>query len=426
MFALILALFLQDDRVVVISVDGLRPEFYTSDEFEAPTLKALAKEGVHAKGVEGVYPSVTYASHASIVTGVRPAKHGIYGNTKFGENGGTPEWYWDSKDLQARTLWQVAREKGLTVAITYWPSSVGADVNWIVPERWAVFKGESTPDLMMKHSTPGLLLELAKANGMPNLTEASKRKDIIDEYISGAAAYVLKTYQPRLLFVHLIQVDDAQHAHGRDAKEVKEALKRMDANIAKIRKAAPDGTIFAIVGDHGFQDVEREVAPNTLLVKAGLIELEEKKVVSWKALAHSQTGSMAVYAKDADSAAKAKEVLEAGAISDGKRLYTVIDRKQLDELGYNPRAAFALEAEEGIAFTGTTSGNLLAGKAGSKGQHGYLPTKKKLHTGFILSGGGVQPGVIETMRLIDIAPTLARFLGLEMKDVDGRVLEIRR
>lgn len=421
---LILAALQDEPRVVIVSIDGLRPEFYLSEDYDAPTIRGMAMGGAHAKGVEGVYPSVTYASHATIVTGVRPARHGIYGNTKMGENGGTPEWYWETKDLKARTLWQAAREKDLKVAITYWPSTVGADVNWVVPERWSISKDHTTADLLMKHSTPGLIPELVKALGLPDLSD--KRKDLIDEFISGAAAYVLKTHKPNLLFVHLIQVDDAQHKYGRDAKEVKEALQRMDKNIAKIVKAAPEGTIFAIVGDHGFFDVDREVAPNTLLAEAGLIELEDRKVKSWKAIGHTQTGSMAVYAKDEGAAKRAKEVLEAGAVVDGKRHFTVIDRKRLDELGYNPSAAFAIEAEEGVALIGAASGKLLAGKPGSKGQHGYLPTHPKLHTGFILSGGGIRATAIEKMRLVDIAPTIAKILGIEMKDVEGSALDLSK
>jgi hypothetical protein len=62
--------------------------------------------------------------------------------------------------------------------------------------------------------------------------------------------------------------------------------------------------------------------------------------------------------------------------------------------------------------------------SGSGGQHGYLPSHPRMPTGFIAAGAGVQAGVtLERMRLIDVAPTAARLLGIEVPPVEGRVLE---
>jgi arylsulfatase A-like enzyme len=42
---------------------------------------------------------------------------------------------------------------------------------------------------------------------------------------------------------------------------------------------------------------------------------------------------------------------------------------------------------------------------------------------FIIAGNGIKSGArLEYARLIDIAPTIARLLGLEMKTARGRVL----
>ena len=43
---------------------------------------------------------------------------------------------------------------------------------------------------------------------------------------------------------------------------------------------------------------------------------------------------------------------------------------------------------------------------------------------FFAFGPDIEPGVVvERANLVDEAPTFARALGLEMKDVDGRVVE---
>ena len=39
------------DHVLLISIDGLRPDFYLDSKYEAPTLRRLATRGAHAGGV---------------------------------------------------------------------------------------------------------------------------------------------------------------------------------------------------------------------------------------------------------------------------------------------------------------------------------------------------------------------------------------
>ena len=68
-------------HVIIVSIDGLRPEFYLDEAWAAPELRALVQAGSHARAAEGVFPTVTYPNHATIVTGVRPARHGVFTNT---------------------------------------------------------------------------------------------------------------------------------------------------------------------------------------------------------------------------------------------------------------------------------------------------------------------------------------------------------
>src|SRR5829696_5577201 len=70
-------------RVVMISIDGLMPETYLDPDrlgLRVPTLRALHARGAFARGVESVFPTVTYPSHTTIVTGVPPSVHGIVTN----------------------------------------------------------------------------------------------------------------------------------------------------------------------------------------------------------------------------------------------------------------------------------------------------------------------------------------------------------
>lgn len=402
------------EHVVVVSIDGLRPEFYLGD-FDAPTLRAVAS-GFHAGSVESVYPSSTYPAHATIVTGVLPARHGIGANTTWTEQGSTRDWYWYAKDLKARTLWQAAREKHLKVALTYWPTSVGAAADLVLGEIWDP-EGRETVKRLTSSATPGLLGELALAVGVPQEKIAEDRT-AIDAFVSRAAAYIFRKHKPNLQFVHLLNVDEVQHKQGPRSPAVKDAVRVQDENVARIRKAIQESgvgarTALLIVGDHGFTSIERNVGPNNLFRDAGLLEEEGGRIKSWRAITRSSGGSASVYVKNPGDLPRVLEVLRAGAES----RYRVLERPELDALGYNPDAALALEPGDGWAITE----RLGPSTPTVKGNHGQLPTRPGLETGFLAEGAGIRPGSsVERMRLLDVAPVVAALLGLEMPGLEGR------
>ena len=84
-----------------------------------------------------------------------------------------------------------------------------------------------------------------------------------------------------------------------------------------------------------------------------------------------------------------------------------------------------LSAKDGYSFSGTAAGDDVISSSGSpKGSHGYLPTHPLMYGSFIASGAGIKKGVkLGDISNMDVAPTIAAVLGLEMKDVDGRVLK---
>ena len=60
-----------------------------------------------------------------------------------------------------------------------------------------------------------------------------------------------------------------------------------------------------------------------------------------------------------------------------------------------------------------------------KADHGYSPFKANYQTIFAASGPNIKTNLnIEQMSLVDIAPTLAKLLDLDLKDYDGQVLDI--
>src|SRR5580692_7186599 len=138
---------LAQPSLLVISLDGMRPDYVLkADEhgLKIPHLRRMLAEGAHATGVRGVLPTVTYPSHTTIMTGVWPAKHGIYVNTTFdplGKNLGG--WYWYAEDLKVPTLWEAAAKAGYVVGSVSWPVTVGArGISWLIPEYWRASNAE--------------------------------------------------------------------------------------------------------------------------------------------------------------------------------------------------------------------------------------------------------------------------------------------
>src|SRR5215467_9400269 len=126
--------------LVMVSVDGMKPEYVTHADAhgaKVPNLRRMMHEGAFAEGVEGVVPTVTYPSHTTLVTGVWPAKHGIFANTLFDPlEKGHQAWYWYAEDIKVPTLWDTMREAERTTASVQWPVTVGAKITWDIPELW--------------------------------------------------------------------------------------------------------------------------------------------------------------------------------------------------------------------------------------------------------------------------------------------------
>jgi len=406
-------------HLVIVSIDGLRPEFYLDPAFPAPELRALAARGAVARAVEPVFPSVTYPNHATIVTGVRPVRHGIAFNTRFEPIGERGRWYEEAADLKAPPLWEWARAAGRTTASVSWPATLGARIDHLLAERDYYMRREPL-DLLRAASTPGLF---ALTGVEP---ESGMFKDVPrwDEFLTRTAAALIREARPNLLLLHLVQTDVFQHRGGRDGAEVKPGLSRIDAHVgqlvAALRTAGiADRATLLITGDHGFEDYERSVSPNEVLARAGLRGCPAPGP-DWRATAHVSGAAAGVFVNP-PSDAEALRLAEAALRAAAPGRFTVLTRRELDQLGAMPGVALGLEAAPGFTIDGTCRRGTTHAARG--GMHGYLPSRPMMATGLVLAGAGVRTGVVvERARLIDVAPTAAHLLGLKPPPVEGRVL----
>lgn len=406
------------NHVILISIDGLSGGIFKDTVYQIPNLKSIHKNGGYACNLSSVFPSYTYPSHAAMLTGTLPARSKICYNNKPNSN----EWYWFTKDIQVPTLWQALKRNGLTSAAIQWPVSVDTNINWNIPEIWDVDHPEDRITVSRKYATEGLVEEVeANATGKLDSTNMNELYLSLDSNSAKAAAYIFKKYKPNLLAVHFACVDGAQHEHGLSHEKVKLALENADRSIGYILKAieesgVKDSTTILIVGDHGFANIHTVIRPNIWLKQ---FNPDEK---SPKVYFRAAGGSAFLYIRDKKDSALVQEVKQILENVDEQQYFAVYDRKKLNVLGADSAAILALAAKPGYVFSGGTQRSITEQTSG--GHHGYDPNFPEMYTGFIAAGRGINNGaIIKEMCVTDIAPLIAKLLGIEFKCPDGKLPE---
>lgn len=416
-------------HVVLITIDGLRPEFYMDPAWGMVNLNMMTHDGAYAEGVNSVFPSATLPAHTTLVTGVSPARHGIYYNSPFSPERTSDEWYWYYNAITSPTLWQAVNDAGMQTASVNWPVTVGAPIDYNVP----VIKKKDVPQLevTIPYFTPkGLFEKIEKeATGRLTNTDFSIEGDYLvqDQTMARIGAYLIREYKPNFITIHLSAVDHFEHEEGRDGRMVRRAVSGVDRDLRTIvesieRAGIRDSTTIIVTGDHGHVNNNTLIAPNVWLSKAGLIT--DLKEGVWKAQFKTAGGSAFLHLKDPSDSKTLKQVMEIiSALPDkDKSLFHIVNKETLNAIGGDPHAAIALTATSGIGFSGSITGEVFLPAKGST--HGHLPNFKEIQTGFVAFGAGIQKGkVIKEMNLTDIAPVIAYLLGINFQNAEGTLVK---
>jgi len=403
-------------HVLVISVDGMGSSYYMQPAagLKIPNIRRLMAGGSFAEVVEGVYPTLTYPSHTTIVTGRRPAEHGIYTNLSSRQPGKNPDdWFWFAKAIKAVTLWEEARAHHMTSAAVAWPVTVGAAIDWDVPEIWNPSKGQvSDASYVFRFVNPMTVIELAWAMGIP------QRGSEDDANRTKAASYFLTRHQPNLILLHLEALDAAEHHFGPHSPQANAALERADAHIGEMLSAVKQAgleisTDVVVLSDHGCLPVDRAVQPNVLLARAGLLTTGPKgKIAGGRITTVVNDGSFFIYwPQGSDFGAEVDSALK--PLSDEGLVQAAFGQQALREMGADPEVRLALEAPAGVRYTAEASGLLVRPLGREEGTHGFLPSRPGLESSFIAWGPDIRSGVdLHRIQLTEIAPTILRAMGI--------------
>ena len=86
---------------------------------------------------------------------------------------------------------------------------------------------------------------------------------------------------------------------------------------------------------------------------------------------------------------------------------------------------YVLEARPGWYFVPEVEGEVIApAEENFRATHGYHPDHPGYSSPFMATGAGIRTGIqLESFRIVDLGPTLAALLGLQLPEAEGTVLK---
>lgn len=198
-------------HVVVISIDGLRPDAIEASG--ARNLLRMMQEGAYSLRARTIMPSRTLPSHTSMLTGVQPEVHGITWNDEQVEAQGR---------VRVATVFDMADSAHLQTAAFFGKAKFRHLIHSDAPDEVEAPRGS----------------EVVLA---PRITQ-----DVIQ---------YLRYNRPDLLFVHIPDPDIAGHSAGWMTLPYRWAVRRADAAVEQIRRAAVKAygsdVVIIVTADHG-------------------------------------------------------------------------------------------------------------------------------------------------------------------------------
>jgi predicted AlkP superfamily phosphohydrolase/phosphomutase len=223
---------------------------------------------------------------------------------------------------------------------------------------------------------------------------------------------------------------------------LEEVYRTCDEFIGLLMARRPADALIALVSDHGVEGTERSVAINTALERAGLLTLDRSGRVDLKKTKalYPATNNGYILINGVErregivKPGERAEVVDAvrralGRIRDRERrvVTAVIDVAAESEalgIGGEGGGDLYLDLLSGYDFDARLRLSELVSRQEPSGAHGFNPIRRTMRTFLALNGPGVAAGKqLDSVRVIDVAPTLAHLLGLTPpRQANGRIL----
>jgi predicted AlkP superfamily pyrophosphatase or phosphodiesterase len=377
--------------VVLISIDGWRWDY--AERFAPPALTALAAGGVRAEGLIPPFPSKTFPSHYTIVTGLRPSRHGIVSNTMVApdvpgrfaisnrEALADPRWW------HGEPIWNTAQRQGLIAASMFWPGSETL-IDGGRPRYWRPY--------------------------VDDLPHAERVQQVVDWL------RLPTRDRPALVTVYFSDVDTAGHTFGPDSAEVRDAALGVDRSIGTLVAAInelrlPAGVTYVVVSDHGMAAIslDRLIVLDDYLDPATVEIIDSGPVLGLRprdgnverayAALRDRHPHLAVY-RNADIPA----------------VYGLAGHPRVPPVVGIADEGWSVATRQDIARW-TAPGGRAPG-----GNHGYASATRSMHGLFVASGPNIARGrIVPAFDSVHVYELLAALLGVQPAPNDGEAAVTR-
>jgi predicted AlkP superfamily pyrophosphatase or phosphodiesterase len=369
------------DPVILVSIDGFRADYL--DRGLTPTLASLATDGIRADALKPAFPTLTFPNHYTLVTGLYPDHHGIVNNRMIDPASGKQFVYKDAQTIAdpawwgGEPIWVSVEKQGRHSATMFWPGSDVA-IEGVRPSHWLHFDGTLPADQRVDQ-----LLRWTDLRGAE---------------------------RPVFYTLYLDQVDHAGHDFGPDSTEVNQAMREIDAALARLvaglkQRGQFERTNFVIVSDHGMTATSRD----RLIFLDDLVSAADADVVTYGILA-------GLNPKPARADAVDHAILAEHA---HMRCWRKTDVPARLHYGTNARIpALLCLADDGWVITSHESERTRTHF--SVGEHGYDNDDPAMRALFVARGPAFKKGLrVAEFDNVDVYPLLAHLLAITPAANDG-------
>ena len=370
----------QRHATILISIDGFRPDYL--DRGVTPVLAALAAQGVRGS-MRPAFPTKTFPNHYTLVTGLRPDRHGVVDNTmedpvqpgvtfRMSNQAAVRDGRWWNG---AEPIWVTAERAGIRSGTMFWPGSE-AEIRGVRPSYVMPFN-----------------------QAMPS----SARVDQVLVWLD-----LPVDRRPGFATLYFDIVDTAGHNFGPDAPEVNAALGEVDAALGRLvagLKARGLVANLVVVADHGMA----AVSPARRVYLDDLVERAAFRVISGGAFVTVAP----IPGREADVTR---------ALSGRHAHATCWARQNIPKryhYGRNPRVA-PIVCLPDIGWTLSTRD--FRSPRPEMGAHGFDPSEPEMAAIFVAQGPAFRSGVtLRRFEIVDVYPLLARLVGIKPQPNEGRL-----
>ena len=411
-------------RVIAVVLDGLRRDCVTAAT--TPRLTAFKRHAEYFPAFHSAFPSATRIVSATFATGCFPARHTLQGNAvALLEHGalvphdvGRPDFLSHKKTVTGQALAvptlaeRLARLGGTMVYNNVSPGAARAhDPDGFGHVYHRAFS-----------LGPG---QVPVADPLRVTLDAAGDRIMTDRFI----AEVIQRHRPAFGLLWCGEPDHIQHNVPLGSPEHLAVLREADRNagmvIDAVARARADGDdiLLIVASDHGHETVSGVIDVEAELIAAGLKFASDSADVVAMA-----NGTAALIYLHPDAASR-RAALDAHLRS-ARWAGAVFAAEELGQVGQAPSQCLAfavsMRADDGVNAFGVPGRSLVAKPRWDKpdrlgcGQHGGLGRFEQSPV-LLIDGpgfnGGEQRG--EAVRIVDLAPTILRHLGVPDDGPDG-------